>query len=119
MEKGLSTKKWGPSGWVFLHSIAQRYPKIPNDEDKMKAKNFYNSMDVLLPCGKCRESYTKYIRILPIDYFLGSRDKLILWVYTVHNFVNYKLIGQGQNIEIPSLEDVYNKYESFQCDIES
>jgi len=113
MERGLYTKAWGPSGWVFLHSIAQRYPVSPTEVDKRNAKIFYTSIQTLLPCKMCRESYAKYIQILPIEYFLSARKDLILWVYIVHNFVNYKLINQGKDIEIPSLSEIYRKYENF------
>ena len=113
-ERGLSTKKWGPSAWVFLHSVAQRYPRNPTEEDKNNYRNFYENIENMLPCGKCRESYTKYIQILPIRFFLSRREDLILWLYTIHNFVNFKLIGQGYDIQnIPSLAEVYEHYENF------
>lgn len=113
MESGLSTKKWGPSAWVFMHSIAQRYPHKPSDIEKQHAKDFYTSLDTLLPCKTCKISYKKFIQILPIDHFLSSRKDLILWIYTIHNFVNYKLIKQGKDIEIPTIKEIYRKYENF------
>lgn len=111
MENGLSTKKWGPSGWIFLHSVAQRYPMNPTPEDKRQYREFYTN--IALPCGTCVESYTKYIEILPIEYFLRDRTTLLLWIYIIHNFVNYKLMAQGQKIDIPSFEEIYRKYEDF------
>ena len=115
-EKGLSTKVVGPPAWIFMHSIAQRYsrdPKNPTVIEKQHAKQFYSSIETLFPCGVCRDSYSIYLQLLPIDFFLNSRRDLILWVYTIHNFVNYKLMKQGQTIEIPTLQDIYRKYESF------
>lgn len=113
-ENGLSTKRWGPGAWILLHSAAQRYPKNPTEDDKRCFKAFYTNLKYTLPCGKCKESYTKFLRILPIDHFLGTREHLIFWIYTIHNFVNFKLIGQGQEVaEIPTLEEVYMKYEKF------
>jgi len=113
-ENGLSTKKWGPGAWIILHSCAQRYPRNPTEEDKKCYKSFYYNLQYTLPCGKCKESYTKFLKMLPIDFFLGSRRQLTYWIYTVHNFVNYKLIGQGHDVgDIPTFEEVYKKYENF------
>jgi hypothetical protein len=113
-ENGLSTKKWGPGAWVLLHSSAQRYPKNPTEEEKKCYKSFYTNVKYTLPCGKCKKSYTEFLKMLPIDYFLGSRDLLIFWIYTIHNFVNFKLRGQGNKIgDIPTLEEVYRKYEKY------
>ena len=36
--------------------------------------------------------------ILPIDHFLENRQKLTYWIYTIHNFVNYKLRNQGNKV---------------------
>ena len=113
-ENGLSTKKWGPGAWIILHSSAQRYPINPTDKEKECYKGFYSNLKFTLPCGKCKESYTEFLKMLPIDYFLGSRELLTFWIYTVHNFVNFKLKGQGIKIyEIPTFEEVYRKYENF------
>ena len=26
---------WGPSGWLFMHSISFQYPEYPTEEDKL------------------------------------------------------------------------------------
>ena len=113
-ENGLSTKKWGPGAWILLHSAAQRYPKNPSEKEKGCYKMFYDNLKYTLPCRKCKESYTKFLNILPIEHFLGSRELLHFWIYTIHNFVNFKLIGQGRDVgEIPTFEEVYRKYEKY------
>jgi len=113
-ENGLSTKMWGPGAWIILHSSAQRYPKNPTEQDKKCFKSFYVNLSYTLPCGACKESYTKFLDILPIDYFLGNRELLTFWIYTIHNFVNFKLRGLGNKIDdIPTFEEVYRKYEKF------
>lgn len=115
-ESGLSTKKWGPSAWIFLHSCAQRYSRQPTPEDKETFGLFYTNIYKTLPCGKCRESYTEFLKILPIKFFLNDREHLLFWVYTIHNFVNFKLRGQGNKIgPIPTIEEVYKKFENDSC----
>src|SRR3989344_1842419 len=94
-ENGLSTKEWGPGAWILLHSMAQRYPKKPSDSERICYKSLFTNLKETLPCGECKKSYTKFLDILPIDFFLGSRDELIFWIYTIHNFENFKLMGQG------------------------
>ena len=32
---------WGPSGWLFLHSVTFQYPDNPSDEDKYNYKVFF------------------------------------------------------------------------------
>jgi len=113
-ENGLSTKRWGPGAWVLLHSAAQRYPKEPSSDDKRCFKSFFTNLKYTLPCGTCKKSYTEFLRILPVDNFLGSRELLIFWIYTIHNFVNFKLKDQGNDVgKIPTLEEVYRKYEKY------
>ena len=31
----MNVSKWGPGGWVFLHSITFNYPLDPENEDKL------------------------------------------------------------------------------------
>lgn len=111
--EGLDPKKWGPSFWDTLHLVAQGYPKNPSEEDKKNYREFYKSIKNILPCETCKKSYTEYISVLPIDFFLNDRNKLIYWIYTIHNFVNFKLINKGKKIIIPEMKDVYKKYENF------
>ena len=32
---------WGPSTWIFLHTITLNYPNNPTIYDKQNYKNFY------------------------------------------------------------------------------
>ena len=71
--------------------------------DKENYKHFFNSLQNILPCPKCREHYQKNIQDLPIQ--LNSRDELIQWLINIHNNVN-KL----NNKDILSYEDVKKVY---------
>tara|TARA_B100000700_G_C14935924_1_gene804277 strand:- start:375 stop:788 length:414 start_codon:yes stop_codon:yes gene_type:complete len=94
---------WGPSAWLFLHSVTFQYPEEPTMADKENYKHFFNSLQNILPCPKCREHYQKNIQEFPIQ--LNSRDELIQWLINIHNNVN-KL----NNKDILSYEDVKKVY---------
>ena len=79
---------WGPSGWLFMHSISFQYPENPTEEDKNNYKVFFESLKNTIPCPKCREHYSENLKQKPIQ--LNSRDELIQWVIDIHNEVNKK-----------------------------
>jgi hypothetical protein len=109
----MNTTFWGPDGWKFLHTLTFMYPETPNSDDKIKMKNFMNSICFVLPCKYCRLSFTKYMKSLPIDDHLDSRDLCIEWLYKIHNKVNKKLRIQGfckhSNPELEYVKTLYNK----------
>lgn len=109
----MKTTFWGPPGWVFLHSMAHNYPEKPSTFDKVNTKLFYSQCEHMLPCKYCRSSYNQYIKELPIDNFLESRETLAYWLYLIHNKVNEKLRTQGYNVsDNPSFVEICAKYES-------
>ena len=79
---------WGPHGWKFLHYVSLGYPSNPTEEDKKNYKNFYNSLQHILPCAKCDHNYSHNLIKYPIDNHLSSRDSLVRWVIDIHNQVN-------------------------------
>ena len=79
---------WGPSAWLFMHSISFQYPENPTEEDKNNYKVFFESLKNTIPCPKCREHYSENLKQKPIQ--LNSRDELIQWVIDIHNEVNKK-----------------------------
>lgn len=82
---------WGPHVWKAMHFIAAGYPNNPTSANKKNYKRLYKSLGCTLPCGNCAKSYRNYMRQLNIDNFLGSKKKLMYWVYLIHNKVNKKL----------------------------
>jgi len=112
---GLITKIWGPHFWETLHCVSAGYPLEPTDEDKICYKDFYIAVGNVLPCRFCRESYKEFITKekdteLSDDVF-ESRDKLMLWVYKLHERVNLKL-GMTYNV---SFDEVKDKLESYRA----
>jgi hypothetical protein len=108
----MNTTFWGPSGWVFLHTLTFIYPETPSYTDKVAMQNFMNSISYILPCKYCRISFTKYSSTLPIIDYLDTRDKVIEWLYKMHNKVNKKLRGQGFcNYSNPDLSLIKDNYK--------
>ena len=114
----MNTTFWGPSGWQFLHTLTFIYPQNPSFNDKVKMREFMNSLCFILPCKYCRISFTKYIKSLPIDTYLDSRDKMIEWLYKIHNKINKKLRLQGFcKHSNPELSSILKHYESIVANI--
>jgi hypothetical protein len=112
---GLITKIWGPCFWETLHCVSAGYPLEPTDTDKKNYKDFYISVKNVLPCKFCRESYDVFITkendTLIDDNVFESREKLMLWVYKLHERVNLKL-GMTYNV---TFDEVKDRLESFRA----
>jgi hypothetical protein len=107
----MDTRFWGPPGWKLFHQISYKYPENPTDQNKLDYGMFYSNLAYVLPCKYCRNSFTKYIKNLPIQDYLVSRAKLTEWIYLMHNKVNGKLRRQGfLKTPNPSFEEVNQKY---------
>tara|TARA_B100000900_G_scaffold118113_1_gene99563 strand:+ start:1649 stop:2083 length:435 start_codon:yes stop_codon:yes gene_type:complete len=90
-KNSLKPKIWGPHGWKFMHYVSLGYPNNPSEEDKRNYKDFYTSLQHILPCAKCANNYSHNLKKYPIDNHLGSRDTLVRWVIDIHNQVNNEL----------------------------
>jgi hypothetical protein len=118
---GMITRIWGGPAWLFLHSIAAGYPVNPDEYDIKEGngvgytrkvyKDFFTNTGGVLPCGLCRKSYIQFIKDLPIDDYIHSRESLFEWLFIIHNKVNDKL-GVPQEKD---LSKVVAKYECFRA----
>jgi len=106
----MNVSKWGPGGWIFLHSITFNYPLEPTDLDKNNYKIYFNSLKNILPCKYCRQSYDIYIKYIPIDQFLDSRIGVVYWLYRIHNLINDKIYCNNEDYE-----NVIRKYEDIRA----
>lgn len=80
---------WGPHAWIFLHSVTFDYPDNPSPHIKEQFKNFFESLQYILPCEMCREHYKHNLKRFPItNNVLKSRKNLIEWLIDIHNNVN-------------------------------
>ena len=103
----MKNSQWGPSAWLFLHSVSFQYPENPTDQDKNNYKIFFDSLQNILPCPNCREHYQTNLKENPID--LESRESLIKWVIDLHNLVNQK--NSKKEYSYDEVKDLYqSKY---------
>ena len=79
---------WGNHGWVFLQHIALSYPNQPTKEIKNIYKDFFYSIQKVLPCETCALNYNDHIHKIPIDNYLKNRNTLFSWIIKIHNEVN-------------------------------
>ena len=106
----MNVSKWGPGGWVFLHSITFNYPLEPTESDKYNYKLYFDSLKNILPCKYCRQSYDIYIKYIPIDQFLDSRIGVVYWLYRIHNLINDKIYCNNEDFT-----NVIRKYEDIRA----
>ena len=106
----MNVNKWGPKTWEFLHTLTFNYPINPLESDKYNYKLFFLNLKDLLPCKYCRESYNKYIKYIPIEYYLNDRYGICYWLYLIHYLVNKKL--NKENIDYIYVVKKYESYRS-------
>jgi hypothetical protein len=79
---------WGNAGWTFMHFISFAYPVNPSVSDKQRYRQFFESIQHVLPCPKCRVHFAKNMKKYDLNVALESRDGLVQWVVDMHNEVN-------------------------------
>ena len=88
---GMSPDVWGPIFWQTMHIVSLGYNPEPSKQEQEDAVKLYTSLKTMLPCGICRAHYSEFLREMPIEHAVGSRDDLIYWVFQLHNKVNMNL----------------------------
>ena len=91
MGTSIKPSVWGPQGWAFMHYVSFGYPDNPSSRDKQNYKNFYYSIQNILPCKNCQRNYQENLKEDPIENSLRDRDSLIKWVIDIHNKVNKEM----------------------------
>jgi len=107
MKKSIKPAIWGPHGWKFMHYVTLGYPDNPTPSDKQNYKDYFISLQMILPCAKCAQNYKRNLSEYPIDNYLESRDHLVKWLIDIHNKVN---LETGK--EIVPLEEALSLYMS-------
>ena len=101
---------WGSTLWFSLHTITMNYPNNPTYAEKKDYKNFFISLEYVIPCSVCRKNYQRHLKEHPIDNHLDSRRKLMYWLIDIHNMVNAE-IGK-KNMSYKNVIDKYEKIYS-------
>ena len=93
---------WGPFFWHTMHILALGYPNTPTYAEKRAAKEFFESLQHLIPCPVCRQHYTDYLKENPLTPSLDTRKDLFTWTINLHNTVN-KQLGKPEFTEMESI----------------
>lgn len=106
---------WGPSTWIFLHTITLNYPHNPTMYDKQYYKNFFINLHYILPCEWCSNNYKQHLQKYPIDNYLNTKKNLVQWLINIHNEVNIifnkNTIDYSEFINI--YKNIYNRKKTF------
>jgi hypothetical protein len=106
----MNTQFWGPSGWRFLHTMANIYPVKPNMTDKLMMRDFMGLIADILPCKYCRINLTNNFKKKPLQMcHMASRETFSRYIYELHETVN-KMLKKKSNL---SYCDVRERYEHF------
>ena len=84
----MDPKIWGPGAWTLLHSITFNFPDKPTQQDKNEYVDFFYALANVLPCSVCQNNLKKNMDNLPIKFYLSSKEKLVKWLFEIHNLVN-------------------------------
>jgi hypothetical protein len=87
------SKRWGPIGWMTLHSISLNYPIQPSYEDKLILKKFFEKFANTISCPSCQLHFRSMFELYKQHHpeWAESRYDLFLFVARAHNTVNRRL----------------------------
>lgn len=93
-DMGFQSAAFGQCVWATLHMISLNFPVKPTAKDRRHYKDFMLSLQHVLPCKSCRESYyaiTHHGKLRLLNKHLASRAALARWVFAVHNEVSRRI----------------------------
>jgi len=94
----LPPEVWGPFFWHTIHVAALGYSQEPNYSEKKAMKEFFESLQILIPCPICRDHYKSHMAKMPIGPSLDNRKDLFRWTVDLHNEVN-EMLGKRKYTE--------------------
>ena len=105
----MDTTFWGDPAWTLLFCIALNYKNVPQNKDQYV--QFFNLLQYVLPCGYCRDSFSKFSKVIPITNYLSSNKRLFYWVYLLRCHVSKKLRLQGEpKGPDPEFDEVWKRF---------
>lgn len=106
------TYVWGPPLWHFLHTMSFNYPLEPTAAQKKVHRQFMESLEGVLPCGKCRDNLKKNVAQHPLlDKHLAGRAAFSKYVFDLHEVVN-KMLDKNSGL---TFDEVRDRYEHFRA----
>ena len=109
---GMLTTVWGPSTWLFLHTMSFNYPINPTIKEKHSYRNFVINLKNVLPCKYCRINLAKNFKQCPLTMIhMKNRESFSRYIYNLHELIN-KMLNKKSNL---SYDDVREIYEHFRA----
>ena len=109
---GMLTTVWGPPMWHYLHTMSFNYPVKPTPEDKKHYRQFIDTLQYVLPCGKCRENLKKNFKKLPLtNEVMSSRHTFSRYVYDLHELIN-TMLKKKSNLTYDQVRERYEHFRS-------
>ena len=109
---GMLTTVWGPSVWMFLHTMSFNYPVEPTEEEKKNYRDFVLSLKNVLPCKYCRMNFVKNFKELPLTLAdMKNRETFSRYIYELHELIN-RMLDKKSNL---TYDDVRERYEHFRA----
>jgi len=88
MRQNFEPSIWGSHAWFFLETIVLSYSNDPTDDEKKQMKQFFLSLQHVIPCEMCSYNYKTHLQEFPLnEKALSNRDELFKWIITIHNSV--------------------------------
>lgn len=87
------TSRWGPLGWMTLHSISVCYPVEPTLIDKQLLNEFMQAFGMTITCPICNDHFSKMFNGYKssVPTWNNSRYDLFIAICKMHNTVNKRL----------------------------
>lgn len=87
------TSRWGPMGWMTLHSISVCYPEIASNEDRQIISRFLDRFAECITCPTCKSHFVSIYGTYRSMYpdWANSRFNLFVMMCRLHNTVNKRL----------------------------
>lgn len=101
---------WGSSAWKFLHTVALSYPSNPSQQDKSDYRDFFLSLDKILPCETCSKHFVENKKTHDINKYLNGPHDLFSWTVKIRNEVQ-KVLGKPLWNEEKLRESLYIENE--------
>lgn len=119
---------WGPLAWQLIFDInwgvclarnssggsgSNSTPRVDMVLVDAAVNSFYNSLQYLLPCKYCRESYREYLKSMGSVNTMDQNDctAALKWAYNLKNKVNDKLGKRDR----PTFDQVMRRMKTYQA----
>lgn len=91
-------RTWGRVTWQSMHCIADAYPEQPSDADKAAYRNWFMSLQQVLPCRGCRDHFKENLVQAGglTEEVLSSRYKFRNFMSTFHDCVTNSILRQRE-----------------------